>query len=104
MNLPKERIPMSKRIGSGKFAAAAGLLAGLISLFLFSVIASGCGSTETPAETATGAVGKLEIPETQYDFGSVPVGETVKHSFEIKNTGEGVLELGEPDVVRLEGC
>lgn len=95
---------MSIGKSGSKFATRLSLMAGLAALVLLSLIASGCSSTEAPAETATSAMGKLEIPETQYDFGSVPVGETVNHSFEIRNTGDGVLDLGEPEIVRLEGC
>jgi hypothetical protein len=88
----------------GYGAAGLGLMAGLVALIILGIALAGCGSTEKEVETATDTVGKLEIPETEYDFGSVPVGETVSHSFEIKNAGNGTLELGEPEIKRLEGC
>jgi hypothetical protein len=73
----------------------------LFSIFVL-LLAPGCGTGDQAATTDTG--GKLQITETSYDFGAVPVGETVEHQFEIRNKGTGPLQLGELSVKRLEGC
>lgn len=74
-------------------------------LFSAVIFAVGCGGTETEtADPATAGGGKLEIAETTYDFGTVPVGKAVNRSFEVRNVGDGTLRLGELEVKRLEGC
>ena len=75
----------------------------LLLLALFAIVVSGCGKTELKANTA-GETGKLQLEETNYDFGDVPVGQKVEHDFVIRNTGNGTLILGEADVKLLEGC
>lgn len=82
------------------------LLPGALAALLLSAVifAAGCGTETEKADQATADGGKLEIAETNYDFGTVPVGETVTRSFEIKNVGDGTLRLGELEVKRLEGC
>lgn len=78
------------------------MFASAAALALFFLILSGCGSESTPETTDTG--GRIQMVETSYDFGSVPVNQQVEHSFEIKNVGTGPLQLGELNVKRLEGC
>ncbi|MHB1002312.1 MAG: Ig-like domain-containing protein [Thermoleophilia bacterium] len=82
------------------------LLPGALAALLLSAVifAAGCGTETETADPATADGGKLEIAETTYDFGAVPVGETVTRSFEIRNAGDGTLRLGELEVKRLEGC
>lgn len=77
-------------------------LAGAVALAFLFFILSGCGSESTPAATDTG--GRIQVAENSYDFGSVPVDQQVEHDFQIKNVGTGVLQLGEMNVKRLEGC
>ena len=60
--------------------------------------------TEAAIALAADSGGRMQIAETSYDFGSVPVDQKVEHSFAIKNTGSGPLSLGRLDVKRLEGC
>jgi hypothetical protein len=73
--------------------------AGVLALFL--LILSGCGSSATvTADTG----GRIQIAETSFDFGSVPVEQKVEHEFEVKNVGTGELQMGQLDVKRLEGC
>ncbi len=82
----------------------------LVTALLFTLtVAEGCsnetaGLTETDDFGMEDTGGKMEIAETYYDFGSVPVGKMVERSFTIKNTGSGPLRLGEVDIKRLEGC
>ena len=45
------------------------------------------------AQTATNAAEPLQFKETEFDFGSVPQGKPVYHSFEIKNTGSKPVVL-----------
>lgn len=81
-------------------------LAGAVALAFSFLILSGCGSEKTSTSTATDTDtgGRIQIAETSYDFGSVPVNQQVEHSFEIRNAGTGVLQLGQLNVKRLEGC
>lgn len=105
--------PLKKSRPGARPTACMALLALIMTLAVLMPGALGCGKEEqppdltsvtAPADTATQTGGRLQIAETEYDFGSVPVGETVSHSFEIKNTGNGILVLDEPEIKRLEGC
>lgn len=97
-----------------RFVAITAAMAGVL---LTLAIIAGCGDQKS--DTATGSAdqkteaattlpadsgGRLQIAETSYDFGSVPVGQNVEHSFTVRNTGNGPLSLGKLDVNRLEGC
>jgi len=77
-------------------------------MLLLVLLATGCSedaaTTSTVADLSTPEGGRLELKETSHDFGKVPVGETVTHSFEVRNSGDGPLRLGELEVKRLEGC
>lgn len=74
------------------------LLAALAALPL----AGGCNKS-TEAAVADGSTGPSGVPagpppaiacdEPNYDFGTVPDGEPVKHTFTVRNTGQGVLKL-----------
>ncbi|MBK5225110.1 MAG: DUF1573 domain-containing protein [Thermoleophilia bacterium] len=94
------------------------MTAALAGVLLTLTIIAGCGGDQK-SDTATGSAdqkteaatilpadsgGRMQIAETSYDFGSVPVDQKVEHSFTIRNTGSGPLSLGKLDVKRLEGC
>ena len=70
------------------------------------LVAAGCGGSgdSQAADLSVNTGGKLQIAETVFDFGQVPVGEQVEHAFVLKNTGTGPLNLGQMNVKRLEGC
>ncbi|MHB9111928.1 MAG: Ig-like domain-containing protein [Thermoleophilia bacterium] len=74
---------------------------------LFALIAvTGCGNG-TEAGTSNGVAdtgGRLQLTETTFDAGTVPVGQKVEHKFTITNTGTGPLKMGQMGVKRLEGC
>lgn len=53
------------------------------------------GPTE-PTPSKTGPHPKVVLPETTLDFGVMPVGETRKHTFVVRNEGEAPLRLGKP--------
>lgn len=113
---------------AGKFIGTAGrpgfakrfvaITAALAGVLLMLAIIAGCDGDQktdtamTSADQKTEAAialpadsgGRMQIAETSYDFGSVPVDQKVEHSFTIKNTGSGPLSLGRLDVKRLEGC
>lgn len=92
-----------RRLLPGRFRSRYALVA--IAATLLPAALAGCGDSATKAaDLTTPTGGRLELGETEYDFGKVPVGETVTHSFAIKNSGDGDLRLGEPDVKLLEGC
>jgi hypothetical protein len=84
-------------------------LAGTIVALLFLGFLAGCGGNENTGTAATADLsidtgGRMHLPETSFDFGSIPVGQKVEHEFTIRNTGTGPLELGQLTVKRLEGC
>ncbi|MDO8735827.1 MAG: hypothetical protein Q7K29_01935 [Thermoleophilia bacterium] len=100
---------MAAVTGTGKgwrSARALTLSISLVGVLLLALGAIGCGSDEQ-AGTSAGVVdtgGKLQLTETYFDAGSVPVEQKVEHSFTIKNTGTGPLNMGQMSVKRLEGC
>ena len=92
---------------AGKRFRVALLMALGLALAMIMLILSGCGeeagnSASVSLTEDTG--GRLQITETLYDFGPIPVGTQVEHKFQLKNTGTGPLNLGEMSVKRLEGC
>lgn len=84
-------------LGTVAFIVIALLLAGAAALV------AGCGE-EKKADLSVDTGGRMQLAETYYDFGPVPVGQQVKHDFVIKNTGTGPLDLGQMSVKRLQGC
>ncbi|MHB1361706.1 MAG: Ig-like domain-containing protein [Thermoleophilia bacterium] len=98
-------------------------IAAAVAALLIVASLAGCGgqSAETGAATGgnTGAVapadttaaatlpdtgGRMQLAETSFDFGTVPIGQKVDHAFTVKNVGNGPLQLGPLSVKRLEGC
>lgn len=69
------------------------------------LLVAGCGDEDGTSTAVTGDTGgRVQLTETYYDFGRVPVDTTVEHTFEIRNTGNGPLHLQQPTVKLLEGC
>jgi len=79
------------------------IAAGALLLTLAFAFLSGCGG-ESAADLTTDTGGRIQITETSFDFGSVPVDTQVQHEYEIKNVGTGPLQMGDLSVKRLEGC
>ncbi|MHB9052928.1 MAG: hypothetical protein ACYC5F_02910 [Thermoleophilia bacterium] len=77
-------------------------ISGAVALILLVTALAGCGSESASLATDTG--GRLQLAQTSFDFGSVPVNQQVEHEYGIKNVGSGTLQLGQPLVKRLEGC
>ncbi|MBI5870299.1 MAG: DUF1573 domain-containing protein [Actinobacteria bacterium] len=74
---------------------------------LFALLAvAGCGNGNGAgtSTTVTDTGGRLQLTETTFDAGNIPVGQKVEHKFTIKNTGTGPLKMGQLGVKRLEGC
>ena len=65
------------------------------------ILFAGTGRAEEPVKTAT-AGPKAYFPEPIYDFGTVVVGQVVKHVFVLTNTGNQTLEI--QDVKSTCGC
>ena len=80
--------------------------AGLVVFSVIAAVLSGCGSgnDRSAAQPEMDTGGRLQIAETGFDFGSVPVNQQVEHEFVVRNVGTGVLNLDQPLVKRLEGC
>lgn len=87
---------------SRRLISVSGLVVAVI-LGLVALLAAGCQS-EQKAMSTVDTGGRLQVAETSYDFGAVPVGQEVKHDFMLKNNGTGPLDLGQMSVKRLEGC
>jgi len=100
---------VTTRTGSGngwRKLKVVSLSLALIGALFMLLAAAGCGS-DKQAGTSTEVIdtgGRLQLTETTFDAGSVPVGQKVEHKFTIKNTGTGPLKMGQMAVKRLEGC
>lgn len=46
-----------------------------------------------PANAPAGPPPAIACDAPNYDFGTVPDGEPVKHTFKVRNTGQGALKL-----------
>jgi len=90
------------KLATRRLLSASGLILAAM-LGLVALLAAGCQS-EQKAMSTVDTGGRLQVTETSYDFGSVPVGQEVKHDFVLKNNGTGPLDLGQMSVKRLEGC
>lgn len=69
-----------------------------IFLFFFSLITFAAAKAQTEAS----AVEVLALKETEFDFGKIPQGKPVYHSFEIINKGDKALKLD--NVAATCGC
>lgn len=78
------------------------LTGALLALLALAGCGNGDGTGTTNGAADTG--GKLQLTETTFDAGNVPIGTKVEHKFTIKNTGTGPLKMGQMAVKRLEGC
>lgn len=95
--------------GSGngwRVLKAVSLSLALAGAALVMLVAAGCVGEEQTATSveAVDTGGRLQLTETAFDGGTVPVGEKVEHAFIIRNTGTGPLEMGQMSVKLLEGC
>ncbi len=66
------------RRGLTRAAMAAALVLCLV------VLAGAAGAAEGP---------RIAVPDPLYSFGTVTAGTVLEHVFEIRNTGDGVLEI-----------
>jgi len=72
----------SKRAGgrSGRTAVLAA-----VGVLLLVTAAVAAGAQQGP---------RISVAEPRYDFGEIAAGTVLEHVFEIRNTGDGVLEIG----------
>jgi len=54
------------------------------------------GEPADPTPSKTGPHPKVVLPEEKFEFGVMPIGETRKHTFVVRNEGEAPLRLGKP--------
>ena len=57
----------------------------ITSLFVLILIGAACAPLEQP--------GRIELGETEFDLGTVSNTETVSHTLQVRNTGQGTLEI-----------
>jgi hypothetical protein len=57
----------------------------MISLLVLALLAVACSPVERP--------GRIELGETEFDFGAIPNTRPVSQAFQVRNTGEGALEI-----------
>lgn len=71
------------------------------------LVLAGCSGSSGGAKSG-GNAPKAMLPETQFDFGNVPVTNDMRQArvkrFVIRNAGTADLRLGKPQVATLEGC
>jgi hypothetical protein len=65
---------------------------GMAVLFVLSAVAVGLGQ-ETGNGAKAGPAAKLVIDSVKHDFGEVKPGESLRHSFVIKNQGTAELKI-----------
>lgn len=53
------------------------------------------GAASTPAAVSSGPQPRIEVAQALYDFGSVPQGPAITHTFTIKNVGQADLVIGQ---------
>jgi hypothetical protein len=49
---------------------------------------------ELPSQSADRKGPIIELPETEFDFGNIRVGEKVEHVFTFRNRGDATLVIG----------
>jgi hypothetical protein len=65
-------------------AVISGLMGGLLALLLLG--AAGCSTVEN-------SPGQIELSATDFDFGTVPNNRPVSEVFQVRNVGQGILEI-----------
>ncbi len=84
------------------------LWAGLVVIGVLAVVALLAwqdSRSAAPDTASTDGTPNLQVDQTAIDFGDVPLGQTVKASFKLSNTGDGALTVVAPPVPEVvEGC
>jgi len=97
-----------RRITIGSVAAIAVVFVGVLAISMTgSENSSGSNATGlTPATEmqATQGTPQLVVDRTEIDYGDVAYGQQVSASYQLTNTGDGVLVIEEPTIKTLEGC
>jgi amino acid transporter len=86
----KERLAdrrRQQRLRTVAILGAVGLVVAALGLVLLAASVTG-GFTARPA-----APGKIELATTEFDFGSVPNTQPVSQVFEVRNVGQGSLQI-----------
>ncbi|MDP2663741.1 MAG: DUF1573 domain-containing protein [Dehalococcoidia bacterium] len=69
------------------------------------LVAAACA--EQPPATGAGQGGsgaRISVDSDTVDFGQVPLDKEVTHSFRIKNSGTGTLNLANVSIKVVQGC
>ena len=68
-------------------------------------VLSNNSSPAAPGAPATGGAPALSVDKDKFDFGNVPLGQTVQVSFEVANTGDAPLRFKEKPYIEVAaGC
>lgn len=83
------------------------IVAGVV-LIAVAVLSNNSSSPVAPATSgapATGGTPALSVDKDKFDFGNVPLGQTVQVSFEVANTGDAPLRFKEKPYIEVAaGC
>ncbi len=66
---------------------------------------SNTSSSASPAASTTSGTPTVSVDKDRFDFGNVPLGQTVQVSFEVANTGDAPLRFKEKPYIEVAaGC
>lgn len=101
---PYSQANTKRPASSGRFPLAVAALAlVLVAVGAFFLFNRGTSAPAKPAEVAGRP--QLAVDREQIDFGKVPLDVPVQAKFELRNTGDQVLQIqGAPQVEVREGC
>lgn len=80
------------------------IVAGVV-LIAIALLSDTSASPAAPVAPATSGTPALTVDKDKFDFGNVPLGQTVQVSFEVANTGDAPLRFKEKPYVEVAaGC
>ena len=80
------------------------IVAGVV-LIAVAVLSNNSSSPAAPAAPANSGAPALSVDKDKFDFGNVPLGQTVQVSFEVANTGDAPLRFKEKPYIEVAaGC
>ena len=80
------------------------IVAGVV-LIAVAMLSNTSNSPAAPAASTTSGTPTVSVDKDRFDFGNVPLGQTVQVSFEVANTGDAPLRFKEKPYIEVAaGC